>query len=61
MSERPPSYRRLWVAFTLVMVLSFAVLGGLGFRIAALAPPVPDAVRTADGRVLFTGDTIREG
>ncbi len=61
MNERPPSYRRLWIAFSLVMLLSFAVLGGYGFRIAALAPPVPDTVRTSDGRVLFTGDTIREG
>jgi nitric oxide reductase subunit B len=49
------------VAFSLVMVLSFAVLGGFGFRIAALAPPVPETVRTPDGAVLFTGDQIREG
>jgi nitric oxide reductase subunit B len=56
-----PSYKRLWIAFGLVVVLSFAVLGGFGFRIAAMAPPIPDRVRTPDGKVLFDGDTIREG
>jgi nitric oxide reductase subunit B len=61
MSNGPPSYRRLWVAFALVIVLSFAVLGGFGFRIAALAPPIPETVRTADGQTLFDGATIREG
>jgi nitric oxide reductase subunit B len=55
------SYIRLWVAFALVMVLSFAVLGGFGFRIAAMAPPILDSVRTPDGKVVLTGDLIREG
>ena len=61
MSNGARSYRRLWIAFALVIVLSFAVLGGFGFRIAALAPPIPDTVRTADGKVLFDGAAIREG
>jgi nitric oxide reductase large subunit len=55
------SYTRLWIAFGLVVILSFAVLGGFGFRIAALAPPIPDQVRTPDGERLFDGDLIREG
>jgi nitric oxide reductase subunit B len=55
------SYTGLWVAFALVMSLSFAVLGGFGFRIAAMAPPIPDSVRTPDGQVVVTGDLIREG
>src|SRR5262249_18797214 len=61
MADRQRSYTRLWIAFSLVVLLSFAVLGGFGFRIAALAPPIPDTVRTSDGRVLVTGDQIREG
>src|SRR5437660_1672162 len=61
MSNGARSIRRLWIAFGLVMVLSFAVLGGFGFRIAALAPPIPDKVRTADGTPLFDRDLIREG
>jgi nitric oxide reductase subunit B len=61
MNERPPSYRRLWFPFAFVVLASFAVLGGFGFRIAALAPPIPERVCTSDGRVLFDGDLIREG
>ncbi|HEX5272674.1 MAG TPA: hypothetical protein VFW33_19390, partial [Gemmataceae bacterium] len=61
MSDRPRSYRRLWILFGFVVIASFAVLGGFGFRIAALAPPIPDRVQTADGRLLFDGETIREG
>src|SRR3954452_4943363 len=61
MADRSRSYARLWVAFSFVVLVSFAVLGGFGFRIAALAPPVPEAVRTADGKPLFGGDLIREG
>jgi len=44
-----PSYRRLWIAFALVVLLSFAVLGGYGFRIAAMAPPIPETVRIVAG------------
>ena len=49
------SYRRLWIAFAFVMIASFAVLGGFAFRIASLAPPIPETVRTSDGTVLFDG------
>jgi nitric oxide reductase subunit B len=58
--QRSP-YRRLWVAFSFVVLASFAVLGGFGFRIAEMAPPIPETVRIPDGRVLFTGNDIREG
>jgi nitric oxide reductase subunit B len=61
MSNEPRSYRHLWIAFTAVVVVSFAVLGGFGFRIASMAPPIPDVVRTTDGVVLFDGELIREG
>jgi nitric oxide reductase subunit B len=49
------------VLFGFVVIASFAVLGGFGFRIAALAPPIPDRVQTPDGRLLCDGDAIREG
>lgn len=61
MTERPPSYRRLWLLFAFVVLASFAVLGGFGFRIAELAPPIPEKVVTPDGHPLFTGDQIRNG
>jgi nitric oxide reductase subunit B len=60
MSERPASYKRLWGLFAFVVLASFAVLGGFGFRIASEAPPVPGRV-VAGGKVLFDGDLIREG
>jgi nitric oxide reductase subunit B len=61
MSDRRSRDKRLWIAFALVVTLSFAVLGGFGFRIAALAPPIPEKVCTPDGTVLFDGDLIRQG
>src|SRR5262245_23503754 len=33
------SYKRLWGLFAFVVLASFAVLGGFGFRIASEAPP----------------------
>jgi nitric oxide reductase subunit B len=60
MSERPASYRRLWGLFAFVVLASFAVLGGYGFRIASEAPPIPKEVY-AGGKRLFDGETIRKG
>ncbi len=54
-------YGRLWVALVLVMVGSFIVLGIYGRQIYLKAPPVPRQVVTTDGRVLFTGQDIRDG
>ncbi|WP_027303359.1 nitric-oxide reductase large subunit [Rudanella lutea] len=54
-------YRRLWWGFILVMVGSFAVLGYFGTEIYRQAPPIPDKVVTPDGRVLLTGEDIRDG
>ena len=54
-------YRKLWIAMGLVMLVSFAVLGGVGYKAINNAPPIPNRVVTTDGRVLFTGETIRDG
>jgi len=55
------NYRKLWISFTLVVVLSFAVLGYYGFEIYREAPPIPNRVVTEDGRVLFTAREIKDG
>ncbi len=55
------STKRLWVAFALVVLGSFAVLLWFGGQIYQQKPPIPDSVTTADGRVLFTGQDIRDG
>ena len=54
-------YRRLWIAFVAVMVFSFAVLGGAGYKALHNAPPTPTQVVATDGRVLFDGKTIQDG
>ncbi|MES2222594.1 MAG: nitric-oxide reductase large subunit [Acidobacteriota bacterium] len=54
------SYRRYWVALAIVIIASFAVLGGVGRKMISQAPPLPD-VYTADGQLLFTGATITNG
>jgi len=43
------------------MLIGFAVLGGVGYKAINNGPPIPGQVVTADGRVLFTGETIRDG
>ena len=53
--------RKLWVAFTAVVVLSFAVLGWTGLRIYQQAPPVPTRVVTTDGRQVIGPDDIYGG
>ena len=54
-------YRTLWAWLIGVMVSSFLVLGYYGIEIYRVAPPIPDKVVTADGRVLFTGQDIMDG
>lgn len=54
-------YRRLWAALAVVVVASFAVLGYYGWEIYRVAPPIPARVVTADGTMLFDGQTIRDG
>ncbi len=60
MSVRAASYKRLWGLFAFVVLASFAVLGGFGFRIASQAPPIPGKV-VAGGKLLCDADTIRTG
>ena len=48
------SYKRYWVALAVVIIGSFAVLGGVGRKMISHAPPIPD-VYTTDGQLLFTG------
>src|SRR5215468_5341310 len=55
------SYKRLWIALGLVLVISFAVLGGVGVKVMSNAPPIPSQVVATDGRVLFDGTTVQDG
>jgi len=53
--------KKLWIAFTLVMVLSFLILGWVGTRIYQEMPPIPDKVVTPDGTVLIDSGEITAG
>lgn len=53
--------KRLWIGFIAVMVFSFAVLLYFGSEIYRQAPPVPERVVTSSGKVLFSGQDIKDG
>jgi len=52
---------RLWRWLGLICVLSFGALGYLGWEIYLAAPPIPKAVVSTDGQVLFTGEQVQHG
>ena len=54
------SYKRYWIAFAIVIIASFAVLGAVGHKMISEAPPIPDVYRT-NGELLFSGSTITDG
>ncbi|MDE3186451.1 MAG: nitric-oxide reductase large subunit [Acidobacteriota bacterium] len=54
------SYKRYWLVLAIVIIGSFAVLGGVGRKMISQAPPIPD-VYTTDGQLLFTGSSITDG
>ncbi|NRF71034.1 nitric-oxide reductase large subunit [Aquincola sp. S2] len=55
------STSRLWRWLGLICVLSFGALGYLGWEIYLSAPPIPKAVVSTDGDVLFTGEQVQLG
>ncbi|MGV9992307.1 nitric-oxide reductase large subunit [Streptomyces sp. NPDC003374] len=60
--KRPRMIARGWVqAAVLVTLGGFLVLGFLAFRTYEAQPPIPERTVTANGRVVFTGDDVREG
>jgi nitric oxide reductase subunit B len=52
---------KLWVALAVVIGGSLAVLGYYGWEIYQLAPPVPNRLVTTSGKVVFTGQQMRDG
>jgi nitric oxide reductase subunit B len=55
------STSRLWRWLGLICVLSFGALGYLGWEIYLSAPPIPKAVVSADGEVIFTEAQLKLG
>ena len=60
-AQSPLRYTRLWIALVTVIASSFAVLGYYGGEVYRMAPPVPDRVVTTDGKLLFTGQDVKDG
>ncbi len=54
-------YKKLWLALTGVLVISFAVLGYFGWELYRAAPPIPAQVVTEQGEVICTGQNISDG
>lgn len=55
------NYKKLWLCFAAIIVLSFSILGYFGREIYRQAPPIPDQVAAGDGRILFSGNDIMDG
>jgi nitric oxide reductase subunit B len=53
--------KRYWLAFILVIVVSFTVLIWIGTDIYQQAPPFPASVQTPDGNILMTAEDIKNG
>jgi nitric oxide reductase subunit B len=53
--------RKLWIAFTLVMGVSFLVLGWIGTRIYQEMPPLPARVVSDNGSVLIDEGEVQAG
>ncbi|MFO0903245.1 MAG: nitric-oxide reductase large subunit [Pirellulales bacterium] len=53
--------KRLWIAFTLVMGVSFLILGWIGTRIYQEKPPLPTSVVSTDGAVVIGEGEIQAG
>ena len=52
---------RLWKVLGALLVVSFGILLYYGREIYVQAPPIPSAVTTASGKVLFTRAQYDEG
>ncbi len=55
------SYKKLWFSLIAVIVISFGGLIYLGSEIYNVAPPIPERIVTEDGKVVFTGQDIKDG
>jgi len=53
--------KKYWISFSLVIIISFAVLSWVGTRIYHQKPPVPEKVVTKSGTIVFTKADIQDG
>jgi len=53
--------RKLWIAFIVVMVGCFSVLGIFGYEIYLQKPPIPERIVSQSGEQLFSAQEIKDG
>jgi len=53
--------KKLWIAFILVVVISFSILGWAGFKIYQEKPPIPSSVVTTKGATVISEGDILAG
>jgi nitric oxide reductase subunit B len=54
-------YRKLWWSLIGVLGVTFCLLGWFGHEIYRQAPPIPEQVQSAEGKILFRADDILDG
>ena len=55
------SIRRLWIIFGASMAIMFGALLWFGGEVYHAKPPMPAVVRSASGRIVYTGEDIQRG
>lgn len=53
--------KKYWIGFSLVIVISFAVLSWVGVKIYQQKPPIPEKIVTESGVLVFTKSDIQDG
>lgn len=53
--------KKYWIGFSLVIVISFAVLSSIGVKIYQQKPPIPEKIITESGKLVFTKADIQDG
>jgi len=53
--------KRLWIILVVSLVLSFSALLYLGGKIYQQAPPIPNAVKTVSGVIIYSKQDIQDG
>lgn len=55
------SAKKLWIILAVSLVMSFSVLLYLGSKVYFQAPPIPNAVQTIDGALIYDKQDIQDG
>lgn len=53
--------KKYWIGFSLVVIISFAVLSSIGIKIYQQKPPIPEKIITESGKLVFTKADIHDG